>query len=76
MGERSPPLSKEEGTETVMVDIAMCTNESCPLRRHCYRQTATPGEVQSYSEFEFKADFDIVQCDYFMPVYNPNDDIV
>jgi hypothetical protein len=36
-----------------MPDISMCMNETCPLRKGCYRFTATPDEYrQSYAMFE------------------------
>ena len=36
-----------------MADITKCTNESCIIRRGCYRWTATPDPLwQAYSRFE------------------------
>ena len=36
------------------MDISMCLNKECPLRKSCKRYTATPSEhSQSYMAFEF-----------------------
>ena len=38
-----------------MPDIAMCKNETCPLKKSCYRFLAIPFEpAQCYAEFEYK----------------------
>lgn len=34
-----------------MPDITMCLKEVCPLRPTCYRATAVPSFLQSYSYF-------------------------
>ena len=40
-----------------MPDISMCKNESCPLKKSCYRYLAIPFKpVQCYREFEYKDD--------------------
>ena len=36
-----------------MPDITMCMNDNCPVRKDCYRHTATPSEWQSWSVFEW-----------------------
>lgn len=30
----------------------MCASEQCPSRDTCYRHTATPGEYQSWADYE------------------------
>lgn len=35
-----------------MPDISMCASEQCPSRDTCYRHTATPGEYQSWADYE------------------------
>lgn len=35
-----------------MPDITMCMKEDCPKKHTCYRQTAKPDILQSYSYFE------------------------
>lgn len=36
-----------------MPDIAMCTDDSCPSAKKCYRHEATPDKYhQVYAEFE------------------------
>ena len=37
-----------------MPDISMCQDKYCPLREHCYRQTAIPNEYQWYAGFQYK----------------------
>ena len=36
-----------------MPDITMCTSSECPERKNCYRSTAKPDELQSWSNFEY-----------------------
>ena len=36
-----------------MHDITLCVNANCPLRRQCYRATATPDERQPFAEFYY-----------------------
>jgi len=37
-----------------MPDISMCANEECPLKKGCYRYTATPNPYrQAYGSFKF-----------------------
>jgi hypothetical protein len=31
-----------------MPDISMCQGEDCPVKKKCYRHTATPNQWQSY----------------------------
>lgn len=33
-------------------DITMCLAENCPKKDSCYRHTAKPEPIQSYSNFE------------------------
>jgi len=47
-----------------MPDISMCMNNTCPLRSHCYRFTATPSQYQTYADF--KPD-DNDTCDDYYP---------
>lgn len=36
-----------------MSDISMCQNEACPLKKKCYRYTATPSVgLQTYGWFK------------------------
>ena len=49
-----------------MPDISLCKNESCPLKDNCYRYTATPGEYQSYAEFEWEVIDQVAYCKYFI----------
>ncbi len=50
-----------------MPDISMCKNDTCPLKKSCYRFMATPGMRQSYSVFEYKIINDNhITCDGFM----------
>ncbi len=47
-----------------MPDIAMCKNETCPLKNECYRFIAIPDEHwQSYTLFDGK---DTGRC--FLPI--------
>ena len=41
-----------------MPDITMCTSSKCPERKNCYRSTAKPGELQSWSNFEYTCNED------------------
>jgi len=43
-----------------MPDISMCINDTCPVKDKCYRYTAEPAFMQTYSSFVFKE-----KCDYF-----------
>lgn len=56
-----------------MPDISMCMNETCPIKKSCYRYTATPSEHwQSYGSFVWKDG----KCDHYWPVeegYNERD---
>ncbi len=50
-----------------MADIAMCINEYCPLKEHCYRYKANPDELwQAYSDFKYYIDDKgTVKCDHY-----------
>jgi hypothetical protein len=45
-----------------MADISMCDNQTCSLRKTCYRFNATSSERQSYSDFKPDGD----KCDFFI----------
>lgn len=52
-----------------MPDIALCTNETCPLKDNCYRYTAIPDEYrQSYCKFApvINEVLDEVECKHFI----------
>lgn len=36
-----------------MPDITMCSSCNCPEKNNCYRTTAKPGKLQSWSNFEY-----------------------
>lgn len=44
----------------------MCKNTFCPLIHICYRYTATPSNIQSYSEFSYTHQDMEDGCDYFI----------
>lgn len=49
-----------------MPDITMCKNESCPVRKTCYRYMAKPTpEQQSYAIFLFLKKDDRVFCPHY-----------
>ena len=58
-----------------MPDIALCTNELCPLRNECYRALAKPSEyLQSYSRFEFGITKHMIPtCEYFIKSTNESE---
>ena len=35
-----------------MPDISMCKNETCRMRKTCYRFTANPNSFQAYADFK------------------------
>jgi hypothetical protein len=35
-----------------MPDISMCRGKGCPVSHRCYRALASPGVMQSYSNFD------------------------
>lgn len=45
----------------MMNDITMCLNENCKVKDQCYRHTATPDKLQSYSMFST----DTEKCEYY-----------
>jgi len=50
-----------------MPDIALCNNETCPLKKSCYRYMAKPNEyLQTYSTFEWREHHNHLMCDGFM----------
>jgi len=51
-----------------MPDISMCTNDSCPARRSCYRFMAEPNWRQSWCAFE--PDRETKRCEAFIPIGN------
>jgi hypothetical protein len=53
-----------------MADITMCANGSCPLRKSCYRFTASINPFrQSYADYQwFKNDDELPTCDSFWDV--------
>jgi len=52
-----------------MPDISMCTQNLCPNSHSCYRVQAKPSEYQSYSTFIYELSTVGVICDYYMPLY-------
>ena len=47
-----------------MPDIALCKNETCPLREKCYRYLANPDPYwQAYGDFEHEEE---KGCEYFI----------
>ena len=51
-----------------MPDIAMCSNDDCPLADKCYRHEAEPSDWQSYANFEGGQD-----CQGYWPMEEKND---
>jgi hypothetical protein len=50
-----------------MSDISKCSNDSCPLRKKCYRFTSlSNSEWQAYSDFRY--DFENKECKYFRDI--------
>ena len=54
---------QEEGEE--MVGKALCKNEECPSKEHCYRFRAQPDCHQVYAQFTVPAGKD--RCAYYIP---------
>lgn len=48
-----------------MPDYALCRNEKCPSKDHCYRFTARPSGHQVYAVFTVPPKRD--RCDYYIP---------
>lgn len=48
-----------------MPDISKCNNDTCPLRKDCYRFIVKPSEYQYYTDF--KPD-ESGKCDAYWPV--------
>ena len=36
-----------------MPDITMCSSSECSMKNNCYRSTAKPDTLQSWSNFEY-----------------------
>jgi hypothetical protein len=55
-----------------MADIEMCINESCPLKKTCYRYMADPNEfIQPYGEYSYKKNAEgLITCDGYLD-YSP-----
>ena len=52
-----------------MPDITMCQNESCPVRKTCYRYMAEPTpEQQSYAIFLFLKKDDRIYCPHYKSI--------
>ena len=56
-------------------DITKCSNESCQIKKSCWRNISKPKDYQSWKRFEFNKDFDLFgevdnekYCDFFYPV--------
>ena len=47
------------------MDLALCRNESCPSRKHCYRFAALASEHQVYAHFTVEQKED--RCGYYIP---------
>ena len=54
---------QEMGDE--MPDLALCKNETCPSKTHCYRFQAQPACHQVYAKFTVSAGKD--RCEYYIP---------
>jgi len=56
-------ISNKISSNGLMPDIAMCNDDSCPMKKTCYRFVAVPNEFrQSYfTESPRKGD----DCEYF-----------
>ncbi len=48
-----------------MADYALCRNEKCPSKDHCYRSTAEPSCHQVYAKFTVQGKQD--RCEYYIP---------
>lgn len=57
-----------------MPDLTLCQNNSCPMKKNCYRYMAEPDPyMQSYSEFEYVDEKGKpFKCSYLMPI-RPHD---
>ncbi len=45
-----------------MPDISMCSGVNCPIKKECYRFTAIPNVIQSYSSFRY--DEEKKECEF------------
>jgi len=50
-----------------MPDVTMCHGKNCPVSHRCYRAIASPGLMQSYSNFD-EIRQESVPCNYFWDV--------
>ena len=48
-----------------MPDMALCKNEECPARKHCYRFTAESDCHQVYARFSVPPKR--TRCEYYIP---------
>lgn len=48
------------------MDVAICTNNTCPLRKDCFRFNATPGQHPVYRRFEFVDASGVYTCEHFV----------
>ena len=48
-----------------MIDIALCTNEGCPLKAICYRSAVHHGKLDHQSVTRFHIN-DNSKCDHFI----------
>ncbi len=46
-----------------MADISKCKGVNCPLRKKCYRYTATEGHWQTWADFTYNKE--TKSCEYF-----------
>jgi hypothetical protein len=52
-----------------MIDITMCLNEDCPIKKKCYRYMAVPNQRQSVAMFTpINRLVSGVECDYFYTI--------
>ena len=50
-----------------MPDISMCSNQTCPSRKQCYRFMAIESQYrQTYAIFHY--DISSGRCDFFWPI--------
>jgi len=60
---------KENVNVKKMADITMCTNQTCPLKTKCYRQTANRNSYrQAVSKFEYKETDKGIECNHYWPI--------
>ena len=65
---RHPHFHLFGNPEQLMADITKCTNESCIIRKGCYRWTAPADPIwQAYSRFEPFHNGDYYTCEHYTP---------